>query len=58
MSEKYSAVVITIDNSIDENFIRSVLGLEVNKCYKTSNVGESYVLTAKKFIEQWKSRQN
>ena len=58
MSEKYSAVVITIDNSIDENFIRSVLGLEVNRCYKTSNVGESYVLSAKQFIEQWKSKQN
>lgn len=58
MSEKHSAVVITIDNSIDENFIRSVLGLEVNRCYKTSNVGESYVLSAKQFIEQWKNKQN
>lgn len=58
MSEKYSAVIITIDNSIDENFIRSVLGLGVNRCYKTSNVGESYVVSAKQFTEAWNSKQN
>jgi hypothetical protein len=56
-SEKYSAVIIVIENSIDENFVRSVLGLEVMKDYKTSNVGESYVLNAKKFMELWNQRQ-
>lgn len=56
-SEKYSAVIIVIENSIDENFVRSVLGLEVMKDYKTSNVGESYVLNAKQFIERWNKRQ-
>jgi hypothetical protein len=56
MSEKYSAVVIVIENSIDENFVRSVLGLDVNRCYKTENVGESYVLTAKQFIEKWNKK--
>lgn len=55
-SEQYSAVVIVIENSIDENFVRSVLGLEVAKDYKTENVGESYVLTAKDFIEKWNQR--
>ncbi|MDI9871322.1 hypothetical protein [Flectobacillus roseus] len=55
-SEKYSAVVIVIDNSIDENFVRSVLGLGVEQDYKTSNKGESYVTTAKSFIEKWNSR--
>lgn len=56
-SEKYGAVVIVIENSIDENFVRSILGLEVMKDYKTSNVGESYVLNAKRFIELWNQRQ-
>ncbi|MFY7827936.1 MAG: hypothetical protein ACOVQ4_12465 [Flectobacillus sp.] len=55
-SEKYSALVIVIDNSIDENFVRSVLGLGVEQDYKTSNKGESYVTTAKSFIERWNSR--
>lgn len=55
-SEKYSAVVIVIDNSIDENFVRSVLGLGVEQDYKTSNRGESYVTTAKSFIEKWNNR--
>lgn len=55
-SEKYSAVVIVIDNSIDENFVRSVLGLGVEQDYKTSNKGESYVTTAKSFIEKWNNR--
>jgi hypothetical protein len=55
-NEQYSAVVIVIENSIDENFVRSVLGLEVQKDYKTENVGESYVLTAKDFIEKWNQR--
>lgn len=56
-SEKYSAVIIVIENSIDENFVRSVLGLGVMKDYKTSNVGESYVLNAKQFTERWNKRQ-
>ncbi len=55
-SEKYSAVVIVIENSIDENFVRSVLGLDVCKDYKTENVGESYVLNAKQFTEKWNNR--
>ena len=52
-SEKYSAVVIVIENSIDENFVRSVLGLGVEQDYTTSNSGETYVCTAKNFMERW-----
>lgn len=55
-SEKYSAVVIVIENSIDENFVRESLRLGKAKDYKTSNVGETYVLTAKQFTEAWQSR--
>ena len=55
-SEKYSAVVIVIENEIDENFVRSVLGLAKAKDYKTDNVGESYVLTAKQFTEAWNKK--
>lgn len=55
-SEKYAAVVIVIENEIDENFVRSVLGLTKAKDYKTDNVGESYVLNAKQFTELWNKR--
>jgi hypothetical protein len=55
-SEKHSAVVIVIDNSIDENFVRECLGLGNAKDYKTSNVAPSYVLTAKQFTERWKEK--
>lgn len=55
-SEKYSAVVIVIENSIDENFVRESLGLAKAKDYKTSNVGETYVLTAKQFTEAWQRK--
>lgn len=55
-SEKYSAVVIVIENSIDENFVRESLGLGDTKDYKTSNMGPSYILTAKQFTERWKNR--
>jgi hypothetical protein len=55
-SESYSAVVIVIENSIDENFVRSVLGLEKMKDYKTDNIAESYVITAKQFSERWNSK--
>jgi hypothetical protein len=55
-SEKYSAVVIVIENSIDENFVRESLGLGAQKDYKTNNVGETYVLTAKQFTERWQSK--
>lgn len=55
-SEKYSAVIIMCENSIDENYVREVLGLGKAKDYKTSNVGESYVMTAKKFTEAWQRK--
>lgn len=55
-SEKYSAVVIVIENSIDENFVREVLGLAKAQDYKTSNVAESYVMNATQFIKKWNSR--
>lgn len=55
-SEQYSAVVIVIENSIDENFIREVLGLCQVKDYKTENKGESFVTTAKQFIERWQAK--
>ena len=55
-SEKYSAVVIVIENSIDEKFVRESLGLGDTKDYKTSNMGPSYVLTAKQFTERWKQK--
>jgi hypothetical protein len=53
-SEKYSAVIIVIENSIDENFVLESLGLGVQKDYKNENFGQSYVMTAKQFADRWK----
>jgi hypothetical protein len=44
------------ENSIDENYVLEVLELGKAKDYKTSNVGESYVMTAKQFTEAWQRK--
>ncbi|MDI9859870.1 ParB N-terminal domain-containing protein [Flectobacillus roseus] len=54
MSEKYTAFVIVCTNEIDENFLAERFGIDRMQCYKSSNVGVSHVLDAKKVIELWK----
>lgn len=55
-SEKYSAVLIVIDNEIDEAFVKNVLQLEKSKSYKNSKTGTSYVVDVAKFKAVWESR--
>lgn len=53
-SEKYSSFVIICRNEIDENHIAEKLGIEVGKCYKSSNIGPQHVIESTKLIESWK----
>jgi hypothetical protein len=55
-SEKYDAIIITIDNEVDYTHIKELLGLETMASYKSSAVGMSHVITAKQFCEKWESR--
>lgn len=57
-SEKHNAVVIVIDNELDENFLKQVLGLEAQQSYKNTNVGTSFVITAQQFIRAWNKSQS
>jgi hypothetical protein len=56
MSEKYTAFVIVCSNEIDENFIAERLNLDKEKCYKSTAIGQSHVISSKKFIESWNSK--
>lgn len=52
-SESYNAIVIVVDNEIDYNFLKTTLNLDTEKCYKSSKVGETHVMSAQKFISEW-----
>lgn len=54
--EKYEAIVIMCTNSIDTVFIKNALGVERMMSYKNKAVKETSIVTAKQFIEKWKSR--
>ena len=54
--EKYEALIILCTNKVDTLFIKEVLGVQREMSYKNRQVGESSVITAKKFIEAWKSK--
>ena len=53
MSEHYSSFVIVCTNEIDENHIAEKLGVDKMKCYKSSKIGNTHVVSAKNFIESW-----
>lgn len=55
-SEKHSALVIVVDNEIDLNHLQQILELGTEESYKSQATGQTYVLTAKRFLEIWKSR--
>ena len=50
-SEKYGAVIIIYDNEIDETYLITKLNLEIEKSYKSNNLGRSFVIDVKKFKE-------
>lgn len=53
-SEKYSSIIIVIDNEIDENNLSEKLGLQKSQCYKSSKFGMTHVISSKSVIEKWK----
>lgn len=54
--EKYTAIIIVCEKSIDTTFIKNALGIERAKSYKNSYVGETSVVTAAQFIEKWQKK--
>lgn len=54
-SEKYSAFIIVTTNAIDENHVAELLKVETAKSYKSERVGRTSVLSAKEFLDAWKS---
>ncbi|UBM58244.1 hypothetical protein LAG90_15680 [Marinilongibacter aquaticus] len=51
-SEKYTAFIIVCTNEIDENHVAEKLGIRQEKCYKSSKIGTSHIVPAKRFIAQ------
>ena len=54
-SEKYSSFVIVSTNAIDENHLAELLQLETEQSYKGERTGRTHVISAKRFLEVWKS---
>lgn len=57
-SEHYTAFIIVCTNEIDENNVAEMLGIDRQRCYKSTKVGRSHVLPAKQFQEVWKSAKS
>ncbi len=58
MSEKYTAIVIVCTNEIDETHVSEILSLGKEQCYKKNQVGNTHVVSAKKFIDLWKASKS
>jgi hypothetical protein len=54
--EQYDAIIIVCNSQTELTFIRNALALSKEISYKNKTVGETMVLTGKKFIEQWQSK--
>ncbi len=55
-NEKYSAILIIAENTTDLTFLQTVLELDKEASYKSERVGQTHVLTAKKFQELWEKK--
>lgn len=55
-TEKYEAVIIFADNTLDMNWLRNVLDLKKKQSYKNSQVGECQVITVKEFQKIWQEK--
>jgi hypothetical protein len=55
-SEKYRAIIIVVENEIDETFMKNALELEKSQSYKNNKTGTSYIIDVKKFRAQWESK--
>jgi hypothetical protein len=45
-----------VENEIDLNHLQQILQLETEASYKSQATGQSYVITAKRLMELWKSK--
>lgn len=55
-NEKYSAILILAENTTDLTYLQTVLALDREASYKSDRIGQTHVLTAKKFQELWESK--
>lgn len=53
-NESYNMVSIFCETEMDYTWLKNVLGIEKRKCYKSSTLGESQVVTVKDFQKIWK----
>jgi len=53
-NEKYDAIIIISDNETDTAFLINKLNLGTEKNYKSSQIGQTYITTAKKIQEIFK----
>ena len=45
-------------NAIDENHLAELLQLETEQSYKGERTGRTHVISAKRFLEVWKSAKS
>ena len=55
-NEKYSAIIIISQNTTDLTFLQTVLELNKESSYKSERVGQTFVLSTKKFQKLWESK--
>ena len=51
-AEKYSLIMIVCESEIDINNLSVFFGLETEKCYKTTRIGQTLVVKAKKVLQK------
>jgi hypothetical protein len=49
-AEKYNAIIIVSESEIDMNHLLDLFQIQTEKCYKTSRIGQSFVIDAKKLL--------
>lgn len=57
-SEQYNAFIIVCTNAIDENHVAELLKVDTAKSYKSERVGRTNVISAKQFMDAWKSAKS
>ena len=55
-NEKYSAILIIASNTTDLTYLQTVLDLGTEVSYKSTRIGQTHVLTARKFQELWEKK--
>lgn len=55
-SEKYSAIIIVVEDEIDLVAVQEALGLDREGSYKNSLIKQTHVVSAERFLELWRSK--